>query len=65
MIATEAGESATIAVNLSKAASTDITVNYSTTDGTAIAGSDYTSTSGTLTIAAGASSGTITVPYKR
>ena len=59
---TEAGESATISVNLSKVASTDVTVNYSTTDGTAVAGSDYTSTSGTLTIAAGTSSGTITVP---
>ena len=62
---TEAGESATITVNLSKAASSDVTVNYSTTDGTAVAGSDYTSTSGTLTIAAGASSGTITVPLTK
>ena len=49
---TEAGELATITVNLSKAASSDVTVNYSTTDGTAVAGSDYTSASGTLTIAA-------------
>ena len=55
-------ESATITVNLSKAASSDVTINYSTTDGTATAGSDYTSGSGTLAIVAGQTSGTIVVP---
>ena len=39
-----------------------MTINYSTTDGSATAGSDYTSSSGTLTIAAGQTSGTIVVP---
>ena len=40
----------------------DITVDYATSNGTATAGSDYTATSGTLTIAAGNSSGTFNVP---
>ena len=39
----------------------DVTVDYATSDGTAIAGSDYTGTSGTLTIPAGQASGTIAV----
>jgi Calx-beta domain len=39
-----------------------ITVDYETRDGSAVAGLDYTSTSGTLSIAAGDASGTITVP---
>ncbi len=49
-------------VTLSSAASSDITVNYTTADGTAIAGTDYTTTSGTLTIPAGSTTGTISVP---
>ena len=44
---------AVVTVNLSKAAGSDVTINYSTSDNTALAGSDYTATSGTLTIAAG------------
>jgi len=36
-------------------------VDYATANGTAIAGSDYRATSGTLTIAAGQTSGTIAV----
>ena len=39
-----------------------ITVTYATSDGTALAGSDYTATNGSLTIPAGATSGSITVP---
>jgi len=39
----------------------DVTVDYATSDGTATAGSDYTGTSGTLTIPAGQGSGTIAV----
>jgi len=39
-------------------------VDYATTDGTATAGSDYTAASGTLTIPAGSTSGTITVHAK-
>jgi len=39
----------------------DVTVDYATSGGTATAGSDYTATSGTLTIPAGQASGTIAV----
>jgi hypothetical protein len=41
------------AVNLSVPSATDVTVNYVTSNGTATAGSDYTATSGTMTIPAG------------
>ena len=49
------------AVALSRAASSQMTVDYETTDGTATAGADYAATSGTLTIDAGSSSGSIEV----
>ena len=49
------------AIALSRAASSQMTVDYATSDGTATAGADYTSTSGTLTIDAGSSSGSIEV----
>jgi uncharacterized delta-60 repeat protein len=39
-----------------------VTVNYSTANGTAVAGTDYTAKSGTLTFANGVSSQTFTVP---
>ena len=39
-----------------------VTVDYTTADGTATAGQDYTETSGTLTIPTGASSGVVSVP---
>ena len=39
-----------------------VTVPWSTTDGTAAAGTDYTATSGTLTFPAGTAQRTITVP---
>ncbi|MBC6419310.1 MAG: DUF1194 domain-containing protein, partial [Prochloron sp. SP5CPC1] len=48
-------------VNLSQANDYPITVNYATADGTAIAGLDYTLTSGTLTFNPGQTSQTITV----
>lgn len=48
-------------VTLSAAASNTVTVNYATANGTAIAGSDYTATSGTLTFAAGETTKTVTV----
>ena len=48
-------------VTLSQTAATPVTVNYATSNGTALAGSDYVATSGTLTIAAGATTGTINV----
>ena len=40
-------------VTLDPAASGTVTVNYATQDGTAVAGTDYTATSGTLTFAPG------------
>ncbi len=49
-------------VRLTPAALVPVTVDYATSDGTATAGSDYTSTSGTLTFAAGESVKTIQVP---
>src|SRR5262249_10902306 len=47
------GSNATFAVKLSSAATTPITVQYATADGTAQAGRDYQATSGTLTFAPG------------
>jgi len=48
-------------VTLSKASSTPVTVKYATSNGTAMAGQDYTSASGTVTFAAGETSKTINV----
>jgi len=59
--ADEDASSGTFTVSLSAASGKDITVDYTTSDGTATAGSDYTATSGTLTISAGDSSGTVPV----
>ena len=50
------------AVTLDPAATGRLTVDYATADGTATAGSDYTTTSGTLTFAAGEMSKTVSVP---
>jgi hypothetical protein len=49
-------------VTLSKASATDTTVMYTTADGSAHAPGDYTAESGTLTIAPGHTSASITVP---
>jgi hypothetical protein len=48
-------------VTLSPASVQSVTVDYTTTDGTAVAGSDYTAVSGTLTFTVGETSKTITV----
>jgi len=60
----EAGDnvSALFQATLSQAADTVVTVTYTTQDGTATAPGDYASTTGTLTIAKGAVSGTVAVP---
>ncbi len=54
--------SAGLTLSLSKAAATAVTVAYSTADGTARAGSDYTAASGTITFAPGETSKTISLP---
>ena len=48
-------------VDLSAASSNDITVNYAVTGTATGSGTDYTLADGTLTISAGATSGTITI----
>jgi hypothetical protein len=58
----EAAGVAIFTVKLSVPSTKDVTVNYGTQDGTATAGSDYTATSGTLTIKAGSTTATISVP---
>lgn len=49
-------------VNLSEPVILDVLVNFATTSGSATSGQDFTPTTGTLTIPAGQSTGTITVP---
>ena len=58
----ESAANATFTVTLSESSTSDITVNYDSSNSTGTAGSDYTATSGTLTIAAGDTTGTFTVP---
>ena len=60
-VAEGAGATLDFAVTLSRAASGTVTVAWATSDGTAVAGSDYTSASGTLTFAAGDTSKTVSV----
>ena len=52
---------ATFTASLSVASDAPITVDYTTADGTAAAGSDYTATTGTLTFAAGETAQAIAV----
>src|SRR5262249_10473871 len=54
--------SATFTVTLSAASGWTVTVNYATANGSALAGSDYTATSGTLTFSPGQTSKTVSVP---
>ena len=56
------GEAAEFVVRLSAASGVPVTVSYGTVDGTAGAGSDYTSTAGMLRFEAGETSKTIAVP---
>lgn len=49
------------AVILSSSSTSDVTVDYATSNGTAVAGEDYTATSGTLTIPANSTSANIEV----
>jgi hypothetical protein len=54
--------SATFTVALSSSTSQVVTVHYATADGTALAGSDYTASNGTLTFVPGVTSQTLIVP---
>ncbi len=58
---TAATTNAVFAVTLSAPSARSITVDWSTANGTAVAGSDYTAASGTLTFAPGTTSQTLTV----
>ncbi|WP_293776083.1 Calx-beta domain-containing protein [uncultured Oxalicibacterium sp.] len=58
----EGAGTATFTVTLSAASGQQVTVGYNTSNGTAMAGSDYTAISGTLTFAPGEITKTITVP---
>jgi hypothetical protein len=58
----EGGGSPITTVKLSAASTGVLTVYYGTSDGTATAGSDYTTASGTLTFSPGDISETFTVP---
>jgi hypothetical protein len=59
--ANEGAGTMTFTVSLSAVSGQAVSVDYTTTDGTAVARDDYTATSGTLTIPAGSGSGTIAV----
>ena len=56
-----AGAVLAFAVTLSRAATSALTVDYATSDGSALAGEDYTAASGTLSLQAGETSGTVEV----
>jgi hypothetical protein len=56
------GQPVVFTATLSQASGFPITVAYSTVNGTALAGINFTSTSGTLTFAAGTTTQTISVP---
>ncbi len=60
--ADESAANATFTVTMSPVSASAVTVDYATRDGTATAGSDYTSSSGTLTFSAGDATKTLTVP---
>ncbi|GGF15523.1 glycoside hydrolase family 3 N-terminal domain-containing protein [Subtercola lobariae] len=57
-----AGADASVAVSLNSAAATDQTVHVTSADGTAVAGTDYTAVDQTVTIPAGQTSASFTVP---
>jgi len=56
------GSAATFTISLDGPAAGAITVGYSTSDGAASAGADYTATTGSVTFAPGETSKTVTVP---
>ena len=56
-----AGAVLAFTVSLSRSSGNNVTVDYTTSDGTATAGADYTAASGTLTISTGSTSASIDV----
>ena len=58
----ESAGNLTITAELSRASDNDLELSYQTVDGTALAGSDYTATSGTVNLAAGELQTTINIP---
>lgn len=58
----QASAAVTLTVTLSPASTDTVTVNWATVDGTALAGLDYSASSGTLTFTPGATSQALTVP---
>ena len=56
-----AGANAIFTVSLQSIYASDVTIDYATANGTAIAGTDYTAASGTLTILAGDTTATVSV----
>ena len=60
--ATSGTTNAVFTVSLSSAATKAVSVRYTTTNGTGVAGVDYKAVSGTLTFAAGQTSKTVAVP---
>ena len=59
--ASEGNGSVLVTISLSDASFTDVTVDYATANNTATAGVDYVAASGTATIAAGATSTTVSI----
>ncbi len=62
LLVNENAGTATITISLSSASTTPVTVNYTTSNGTAQSGSDFTTTTGTVTFAAGETTKTIVIP---
>ena len=60
-ISGDEGNALDFVVSVSSASGQTITVNYATADGTALADEDYQAAQGTLTLAPGETSGTVTV----
>lgn len=56
------GQAAAFTFSIAAAVGYDITINYQTLDNSAVAGTDYTATSGVATIIAGATATTVYVP---
>ncbi|MEE3183753.1 MAG: Calx-beta domain-containing protein, partial [Pseudomonadota bacterium] len=59
--AAESDGRATVPVTLSRASSDDVSLQYQTEAVTAVAGTDYVTSSGTLTVSAGDTSGDISI----